>query len=159
LDSFGQVAQSSALDEPFRALVRARGEQEPLATVWWHIGHSIRSSHVWDDPWSALQHCDAVRPTCDALGSQLIFLNLQLVHGMTQWSLGALGSAVQALEAIPAADGVIGMGSSMRRLSLSWAHTDCGAFERACAVASQLAESGRAHKNPPEEARGRWALA
>src|SRR5262249_38294788 len=49
--------------------------------------------------------------------------------------------------------------SSMRRLALSWVYADCGAFERACAVASQLAESGRGHNNRAEQARGCWALA
>jgi tetratricopeptide (TPR) repeat protein len=159
LDSFGHVARSSALDEPFRALVRARGDQEPLATVWWHVALGIRSSHVYDDPWNAMQHGDAIRPICDALGSQLIFLNMQLVRGMNEWYLGAHASAQQTLEGIPAADTAIGMASSMRRLTLSWVYADRGAFERACAVASQLAESGRARGNPAEQARGRWALA
>jgi tetratricopeptide (TPR) repeat protein len=159
LDSFGHVAQGSALGPPFRALVRARGEQEPLATVWWHVALGVRSAHVHDDPWDAMQHGDAIRPICDALGSQLIFLNMQLVRGMNQWYLGALASAVQTLEGIPTADTAVGMASSMRRLSLSWMYADAGAFDRACAVAGQLAASGRARNHPAEQARGRWALA
>ena len=159
LDSFGQVSQGSVLDPPFRALVHAWGEQEPLATVWWHVALGIRSSHVHDDPWNAMQHGDAIRPICDALGSRLIFLNMQLVRGMNQWYLGALAAAVETLEGIPAADTAIGMASSMRRLALSWVYADCGAFERACAMASQLAGSGRARNNQTEQARGRWALA
>jgi len=159
LDSFGRVSQSSVLDPPFRALVRARGDQEPLATVWWHVALGVRSSHVHDDPWDALQHGDAIRPICDALGSQLIFLNMQLVRGMNQWYLGALAPAAQTLEGIPAADTAVGMASSMRRLSLSWTYADAGAFDRACAVAGQLAASGRARNHPAEQARGRWALA
>jgi tetratricopeptide (TPR) repeat protein len=159
LDSFGRVAQGSALDEPFHALVRARGVQEPLATVWWHIAHGIRSSHVHDDPWTALQHGEAIRPICDALGSQLIVLNMQVVRGVNQWYLGALAEAAQTLEGIPAADTAIGMASSMRRLALAWVYADCGALDRACAVARELAESGRARGNPAEHTRGRWALA
>jgi hypothetical protein len=159
LDSFGLVSRGSALDEPFRALVAARGEQEPLVKMWWHVALGIRSSHVHDDPWSALQHGDAIQPISDAIGSQLIFLNMQLVRGMNQWYLGALASAVQTLEGIPGADTALGMASPMRRLALSWVYADCGAFERACAVASQLAESGRARNNLAEQARGRWALA
>ncbi|HEX8113427.1 MAG TPA: AAA family ATPase, partial [Kofleriaceae bacterium] len=150
LDSFGLVAQGSALDEPFHALVRARGAQEPLATVWWHVALGVRSSHVHDNPWDAMQHGDAIRPICDALGSQLIFLNMQLVRGMSQWYLGALAFAAQTLEGIPAADTAVGMASSMRRLSLALLYADFGAFDRACAVARQLAESGRARGNPAE---------
>jgi hypothetical protein len=37
-------------------------------------------------------------------------------------------------------------------------YADRGALDRACAVAGQLAESGRARGNPAEQARGRWAL-
>ncbi|HEX3477136.1 MAG TPA: AAA family ATPase [Kofleriaceae bacterium] len=159
LDSFGHVAWGSAQDEAFSALVRARGEQEPLATVWWHVAIGVRGSHVYDDPWSAMQHGEAIQPICEALGSQLIFLNMQLIRGINQWYLGALASAVQTLEGIPGADTAIGMASSMRRLSLSWVHADRGAFERACAVASQLVESGRGRNNVAEQSRGRWALA
>src|SRR5262249_54438819 len=36
---------------------------------------------------------------------------------------------------------------------------DEGALPRARALATELAESGRAHHNPLEEGRGRWALA
>jgi tetratricopeptide (TPR) repeat protein len=159
LDTFGQVSRGSALEEPFRALVRAWGEQEPLAAVWWHVDLGVRSAHVHDDPWTAMQHAEAIRPIYEALGSQLIFLNMQLVRGMNQWYLGAHASAEQTLEGIPAADTAIGVASWMRRLALSWVYADRGAFERACAVASQLTESGRARNNPAEQARGRWALA
>jgi eukaryotic-like serine/threonine-protein kinase len=159
LDSFGHIARGSMLDEPFGALVRARGKEEPFVTVWWHVALGVRSSHVYDDPWDAMQHGDAIQPICDALGSQLVFLNMQLIRGINQWYLGALASAAQILEGIPAADTAIGMASSMRRLSLSWVYADCGALDRACTVASQLAESGRGRNNLAEQARGRWALA
>jgi hypothetical protein len=159
LDTFGQTAQATALEEPFRTFVRSRAEQEPLASVWWNIALGIRSSHVYDDPWTALQHGDAIQPIFAAVGGQIIFLNMQLVRGMNQWYLGALASAVQTLEGIPAADTAISMASSMRRLSLSWLYADSGALDQACALATQLAGSGHAHHNRPEEARGRWALA
>src|SRR5262249_5770507 len=103
LDSLGHVARGSMLEERCDALVRARGEQEPFVTVWWHVALGIRSSHVYDNPWDAMQHGDAIQPICDVLGSRLIFLNMQLVRGMNQWYLGALASAVQTLEGIPAA--------------------------------------------------------
>ena len=159
LDTFGQVSQATALEEPFRALVRSRTEQEPLASVWWHVALGLRGSHAHDDPWNALQHGDAIQPIWDAIGGQIIFLNMQLVRGMNQWYLGALASAVETLEGIPAADTAIGMASSLRRFSLSWLYADCGALDKAYALASQLAESGRARANQPEEARGRWVLA
>ncbi|HEX7841496.1 MAG TPA: AAA family ATPase, partial [Kofleriaceae bacterium] len=159
LDTFGQTAQGTALEEAFRALVRSRGEQEPLASMWWHVALGIRSSHVHDDPWTALQHGDAIQPIFDAIGGQMIFLNMQMVRGMNQWYLGALASAVQTLEGIPAADTAIGMASSLRRFSLSWLYADCGALDPACALATQLASAGHAHHNQPEETRGRWALA
>jgi tetratricopeptide (TPR) repeat protein len=159
LDSLGHVPQATALDEPFRALVRPRSEQEPLASVWWHIALGLRSSYAYDDPGSGLQHGDAIRPVFEAIGGQLIYVNMQLVRGMNQWYLGAFASATQTLEGIPAADTGIGMASSLRRFSLSWLYADCGALDKAYALASQLAESGHARDNQLEEARGRWALA
>jgi tetratricopeptide (TPR) repeat protein len=159
LDTLGQLSQSTVLEEPFRALVRARAEQEPLVSLWWHVALGLRSSHAYDDPWNGLQHGDAIRPVFEAIGGQLNFVNMQLVRGMNQWYLGALASAAQTLEGIPAADSAIGMASSLRRFSLSWLYADCGALDQACALASQLAESGRARDSRQEEARGRWALA
>ncbi len=159
LDTFGHIAQATALEEPFRALVRARAEQEPLARVWWHVALGHRSALAYDDPWNGLQHGDAIQPICDAIGGQMILLDMQLVRGMNQWYLGALASAAQTLEGIPAADTAVGMASSLRRFSLSWLYADCGALDKAYALARQLAESGQARDNQPEEARGRWVLA
>jgi len=42
---------------------------------------------------------------------------------------------------------------------LSWLYADLGELARARAVAAQNVESGQAHKNRQEEARGRWVLA
>jgi tetratricopeptide (TPR) repeat protein len=159
LDSLGQVSQGTALEEPFRVLVRSRAEQEPLAGVWWHIALGLRSSYAHDDPWSALQHGDAIRPVFEAIGGQLIYVNMQLVRGMNQWYLGALASAVQTLEGIPAADTAIGMASSLRRLSLSWLYADRGTLDEARALAAQLREYGRAHRDRMAESRGCWVLA
>jgi tetratricopeptide (TPR) repeat protein len=159
LDTLGQLSQSTAQEEPFRALVRAWAEQEPLVSVWWHIALGLRSSYAYDDPWNGLQHGEAIRPVFEAIGGQITFVNMQLVRGMNQWYLGALASAAQTLEGIPAADTVIGMASSLRRFSLSWLYADRGALDQACALASQLAESGRARNSRQEEARGHWALA
>jgi tetratricopeptide (TPR) repeat protein len=106
-----------------------------------------------------MQHGDAIQPICDAIGGQAMFVNMQLVRGMNLWFLGALASAAQTLEGIPAADAGVGMASSLRRFSLSWLYADCGVHDKAHALASQLAESGRARHNGPDEARGRWVLA
>ena len=159
LDSFGRISQASALEEPFRALVAARGEHEPLATVWWRVALGIRGSHVFDDPWGAMQHGEAIQPIYDAIGGQTLFVSMQMVRGMNQWYLGALATAAQTLEGIPAADAAIGMASSLRRLALSWLYADRGAFGPGIALATQLAESGQARGNPLEVARGRWGLA
>jgi hypothetical protein len=78
---------------------------------------------------------------------------------MNQWYLGALEPAAQVLEAIPVGDTSLGIVSSLRRLTLSWLYADLGALARARTLATQLAESGRAHHNPLEETRGRWVLA
>jgi tetratricopeptide (TPR) repeat protein len=159
LDIHGHVSQATALEQPFRALVRARGDQEPLARVWWHVVLGKRASYAHDDPWAGLGHGDAIQPIFDAIGGEILFLNMQLLRGMNRWFLGALGSAAEALEAIPAADTAMGMASPLRRFVLSWLYADRGALDRARALALQLAEAGRTHGNPLEEGRGRWALA
>ncbi|HEX8114263.1 MAG TPA: hypothetical protein VF516_41320, partial [Kofleriaceae bacterium] len=159
LDMFGQVAQATALEQAFRAIVRARGDHEPLARVWWNATVATRASYAHDDPWTALQHAAAIQDIFDAIGGELIFIAMQILHGMNQWYLGALAPAAQTLEAIPVADSTMGIVSSLRRFMLSWLHADLGALPRARALATQLAESGRAHGNPLEDGRGRWALA
>jgi hypothetical protein len=53
----------------------------------------------------------------------------------------------------------MGVVSSLRRFMLSWLYADLGALAQARALATQLAEAGRAHRNPLEEGRGRWVLA
>jgi tetratricopeptide (TPR) repeat protein len=159
LDNFGRVPQGTALEEPFLALVRARGDQEPLARVWWNIAAGMRASYAHDDPWAGLQHSDAIQPLFDEIGGDNLRLNMQLLRGANQWYLGALARGAQALEGIPAADTTLGMASSLRRFFLSWLYADRGALDEARALATQLGESGRAHHNPLEEGRGRWVLA
>jgi tetratricopeptide (TPR) repeat protein len=101
----------------------------------------------------------ALQDLFGAVGSDLLFVSVQLHLGMNQWYLGALAPAAQALEAIPVVDTSLGIGSSRRRCMLSWLYADLGEFARARALATQLAEAGRAHHNPLEEGRGRWVLA
>jgi tetratricopeptide (TPR) repeat protein len=159
LDLVGQVRQGTALEQSFLPIVRARGDQEPLARRWWHTSVAYRAADACDDPWTALQHIAELQELFDAIGGELLFVAIQLMRGMNQWYLGALAPAAQALEAIPVVDTSLGAGSSMRRLLLSWLYADLGALAQARELATQLAESGRAHHNPLEEGHGRWALA
>src|SRR5678815_4723294 len=62
LDLLGRVAQATALEPPFLALVSAPAEQASLARFWWYLAVGLRASHAHDDPWTALVHCDAMRP-------------------------------------------------------------------------------------------------
>jgi hypothetical protein len=159
LDFFGRVRRGTALEHVFHAIVRARGDQEPLARVWWHTALGTRASYAHDDPWAGLEHGAALQPIFDAIGGELIFNTMQILRGMNQWYLGALAPAAQTLEAVPVADVMMGIASSLRRFILSWVYADLGALAEARALATELAESGRAHHNPLEEARGRWVLA
>jgi hypothetical protein len=159
LDMFGRVLRGTALEQSFHVIVRARGDQEPLARVWWHTALGTRASYAHDDPWAALEHGAALQPIYDAIGGELIFITMQILRGMNQWYLGALAPAARTLEAVPVADVMMGLAASLRRFILSWVYADLGALAEARALAAQLAESGRAHHNPLEEARGRWVLA
>ncbi len=159
LDTLGRSVQASALEELFLALVHARGGQEPLARLWWHYAGSMRASYAHDDPWSGLQHSEALQAIFDVVGGDTIFLNLQLLRGMNQWYLGALDPAIRVLEAVPAADTAMGLANSQRRFFLSWLYADRGALDEARALATQLSEAGRAQQDRMGEGRGRWVLA
>jgi hypothetical protein len=67
--------------------------------------------------------------------------------------------AERMLEEAAAIDQALGQVSSLRRFCLAWIRADRGALDEARALASELAEYGRAQRIPPEECRGRWALA
>jgi hypothetical protein len=159
LDLLGHVRQGTALEQSFLPIVRAGGEQEPLAQQWWHTLAGNRAAYAHDDPWTALQHAAVIQEIFDAIGGELMFVSVQFLRGMNQWYLGALVPAAQSLEAIPVVDTALGTGSSLRRCMLSWLYADEGALARARALATQLAEAGRAHHNRLEEGRGRWVLA
>jgi tetratricopeptide (TPR) repeat protein len=159
LDGLGRVPQATVLEGLFQALVRHRGDQEPLARFWWNVSVGLRASHAHDDPWTGLVHSDAIRAIADVIGGDVIALNLQLLRGINCWYLGSLASAVQCLEGVPAADTTLGQASSLRRFSLSWLYADRGALDEARALAAELGEAGRAHRDPLGECRGRWVLA
>ena len=159
LDALGQIPQGTALEEPFLALASQRGDQEPLARVWWNAAVGMRASYAHDDPWNALVHGDAIQPISDLIGGDVIFLEMQLTRGMNQWYLGTLAPAVQFLEGIPAADTTLGQMNSQRRLFLSWLYADRGTLDEARALAAQLSEGSHAQQDILGECRGRWALA
>ena len=159
VDLIGRVAQGTALEASFEKFVRAHGDQEPLARMWWSAARGVRFAHAHDDPWAALQHSAEMQSIHDAIGGELTYVLLMLLRAKNQWYLGALAPAVQTLEAVPVADTAVGIVGSLRRFALAWLYADRGELAQARALAAQLAESGRAHKNRHEEARGCWALA
>jgi tetratricopeptide (TPR) repeat protein len=159
LDVLGLVAQGTALEEPFLALVRAGADQDPNVGLGWNLTVGLRAACAHDDPWSGLVHSEAIRPIHTLIGGDVVFLEWQLLCGINQWYLGAHASAVAWLEAIPAADTTLSVASSYRRCFLSWLYADRGALDQACALATQLTGSSHAHQDILGEARGRWVLA
>jgi tetratricopeptide (TPR) repeat protein len=159
LDAFGQVSQATALEQRFFELVTSTGDREPIARFWWNVNIALRAAIAHDDPWTALQHSDAIEAIYDVTGGERILLNLQLYRGMNLWFLGAAATAERTLGWIVAADETLGVVSSLRRFILAWLLADRGAFAEARALATQLAGYGRAQHLPLEEGRGRWVLA
>jgi hypothetical protein len=159
LDNLGNIPQGTELEHRLHAIARSTGDREPIVRFWWHIAIAMRGCYAHQDPWSALQHGDALQAILDVIGGERTFLNTQLFRGMNLWYLGASAAAEQALAKIVAADTTLGPVSSLRRFHLSWLHADRGALEPAHALATQLSEYGRDHHNPLEEGRGRWVLA
>jgi tetratricopeptide (TPR) repeat protein len=159
LDHLGQVAQATALEEPFFALVKQHGDQVPQAQFWWNISVGLRAPHAQDDPWNALIHCDAIQPLSDLIGGDVMFCNMQMLRGVNLWYLGAHARAVELLESVPAADTTLGETGTMRRLALSRLYADRGAIDEARALAIQVCEFCRAHHDRLGEARSSWFLA
>jgi hypothetical protein len=159
LDNFGQVADGTALEDRFRAIVHADAERDPTTVFWWNVAIGMRASYAHDDPWSGLVHSDALQAIFDATGGEIKFLNMHLFQGLNLWFLGASAAAEQHLEEIVAMDEMLVMVNHLRRFSLSWLRADRGALDDARTLATQLSEDGRARNNPMEEGRGRWVLA
>jgi hypothetical protein len=159
LDLLGRVAQATALEESYRALVNLRADQAPLVGFWWNISVGLRASHAHDDPWTALVHSDAIEPISDLIGGDVMHLDLQLLRGINLWYLGAHARAVELLESIPAADTTLGEVSSLRRIHLSWLYADLGALDQARAAAVAVGEFCREHHDHLGGARATWALA
>ncbi|HSK00217.1 MAG TPA: protein kinase [Kofleriaceae bacterium] len=159
LDVLGRIPEGTALAQRFRAVLHAKGDRDPLARFWWNILIGMRAAYAHEDPWTGLQHSAAIQPIFDAIGGERVFLNMELFRGLNLWYLGATAAAERTLGGIAAADESLGVASSLRRFHLAWLLADRGALDEARALATQLAEYGRAHKIPLEEFRGRWVLA
>jgi hypothetical protein len=159
LDTLGRVPQGTALEAPFLALAGQGEEPQLLARFWWNVAVGMRAAYAHDDPWTGLVHSDAIQPISDAMGSDFMVHYMQLLRGRNQWHLGALAPAVQVLEGIPAADTALAQLGPLRGFFLSWLHADRGALDEARALAIELCESSRAHRDRRGEGRGRWAHA
>src|SRR5262249_17926019 len=85
LDSFGQLSEATALEQRCLAVVRSTGDREPLVRFWWNIDVALRASYAHEDPWTALQHSDAIQAIYDVTGGERIFLNRHLFRGMNLW--------------------------------------------------------------------------
>jgi hypothetical protein len=159
LDHLGRVAQATALEPPFLALVDAAGDPASLARFWWNASVGLRAAQAHEDPWTALVHCDAIQPIADRIGGDIMFPTMQLLRGMNLWFLGAHARAVELLESVPAADTTLAEVSSLRRIALSWLCADRGALDQARALASQVRAQCREHRDQLGDARATWALA
>jgi eukaryotic-like serine/threonine-protein kinase len=159
LDNLGRVAEGSALEDRFFAIVRATEDREPIVRFWWNIAVGMRASYAHDHPWDGLQHSAAIQAIYDAIGGENILLNMQVFRGLNLWYLGTFADAQRTLESLAAADEALGMASSLRRLGLSWLYADRGDLGAARTLADQLSKHGEAVHSPPDEGRGRWVLA
>jgi tetratricopeptide (TPR) repeat protein len=159
LDHLGRIAQATALEEPFLALIKQRGDQSPLTRLWWHVSFAQREFYAHDDPWNALVHSVAIQPIADLIGGDVMCLSMQLMVGSNLWLLGALAPAAQVLEAIPVADTTLGEQSSLRRIALAWVYADRGALDEARAAATAVREACREHHDHLGAARATWVLA
>jgi eukaryotic-like serine/threonine-protein kinase len=160
LDVLGQLAEGNALTARFSAYLDKAGERDRLfAAYWWNSINGLRTAYAHEDPWTAFHRSDAIRQFYDATGVERIFLVMQLFRGINLWHLGAFAQAERALEVAAALDQAMGQVSSLRRFCLSQILADRGALDEARALATELREYGRAQRLPPDECRGRWALA
>ncbi len=159
LDFLGRVQEGTALEERFFTIVRSTADRELLARFWWNTLVGLRASYAHEDPWTALEHSDAIQAIFDTIGGEQIYLNMQLFRGLNLWYLGSSVVAEQILAEIEAVDETLGVASSLRRFGLSWLRADRGALEEAGVLATQLSEHGRTHHVLLEEGRGHWMLA
>ncbi|HSK04545.1 MAG TPA: AAA family ATPase [Kofleriaceae bacterium] len=159
LDLLGQVAAGTALAERLAELLGPPAQRTLHARLCWNVIAGFRAAYAGDDPWSGLRSSEQIREAYEVLGGEALLLAMQLYGGLNHWLLGAHARAAQMLAEIPGVDDALGAAGSLRRLCLSWIHADRGALDEARALALQMAEQGRAQRDPLTESRGRWALA
>ncbi|HWO17323.1 MAG TPA: AAA family ATPase [Kofleriaceae bacterium] len=159
LDLVGRVAEGSSLEDRFSAIIRASGEREPIARLWWNTVLGMRAAYAHEDPWRALQHGEANQQIFEQIGGQIFCVISLLYRGLNLWYLGDPARARPLLEEAAAGDEAMGLASSLRRFSLSWLLADAGELDLARALATRLAEFGHAQGDVLHESRGRWVLA
>jgi tetratricopeptide (TPR) repeat protein len=159
LDILGHVAETTSLEPRLLTVVRAAGDRDPLTRFWWNLLLTVRAGYAHDDPWLGLQHSRENQAIAATIGGERTFLIAHMFLGLNLWFLGRFAEAEQTLERIEAGDRTLGLGGSLRRLSLAWLRADRGALDEARVLAAQLSEYGRATHVAMEESRGRWALA
>jgi tetratricopeptide (TPR) repeat protein len=158
LANIGQVPASNALVEQLSAIVARTGEDELLVRFWWNVLLAERAFHLHEAPWRLFQHVDTLEAISGVTGGEVHEGAWRMLRGLGSWALGAVADAERVLGGLAAIDATLGIASSLRRFALAWIHADRGDLATARALAAELAEQGRAHKNPLEESRGRWAL-
>jgi hypothetical protein len=105
------------------------------------------------------QHVSALEAIVEATGGGAVYdVSWRLWRGLCSWCLGAVADAERLLVGVASIDASMSVASSLRRVALAWIHADRGDLDTARTLAAELAEQGRAHKNPLEESRGRWTL-
>jgi hypothetical protein len=159
LDNFGRIAEGTAMERRFRAIVESAARRDPMMDFWWHVALAMRASYAHDDPVTALRHSDAIRPIHDATGGELKLINMHLFRGLNLWFLGAFAAAQHHLEQIVALDDMLSLVGYLRRFGLAWLLADRGELDHARALAIGLSEHGRTRSSALDEARGRWVLA
>jgi hypothetical protein len=159
LDLLGQLAEGTALAGRLAELLGPPAQRAPHTRLWWDLILGFRAAYADEDPWSGLHSSEQIREGYEVLGGEALWLAMQLYRGLNHWLLGAHGRAAQMLSEIPGVDDALGAAGSLRRLCLSWIHADRGALDEARALALEMAEHGRARRDPLTESRGRWALA
>jgi eukaryotic-like serine/threonine-protein kinase len=159
LDFLGRVREADAVVERLAEIACAAADRQSLALMAWNGFMSVRNAYAHEDPFCALQCADTTVAIAETINFRRMIISAQMLQGMNQWFLGALALAEPALQGAAMADEQMGLGTSVRRFSLSWMLADRGALDEARHLASQLIEDGRAQHLPLDEARGRWALA
>jgi tetratricopeptide (TPR) repeat protein len=157
LDFLGQIAEGSALEERLSTIVRGAADRSPIVRYWWNVVLTLRAAHAHGDPWTGLQRGNALREVFEEIGGDEVSLSGHLFRGLNLIYLGGFDAAERDLDAISVADESMGIVGSLRRFAMAYIYSRRGQFDEALALATRLAEVGRARGIRVDEARGRWA--